>query len=210
MDSSLFQAPFSRRASVFLTLANIHNGRHDAGDGNGIPHDQAAAPVKIQCWKSRLGAPDRTPGPEKKIWHFAHANGHACRDALSATLAIWLAQCLCDGADLLIPPLTTRWGASHFPDQPERQIGTLSARARAQRRINLGPEASDIKVFSEVPANFDNLLTRFGKAYPAFPMSSAETKDRVNFSPSLALPLASQKRDDADVDKYGNSRISAP
>lgn len=49
----------------------------------------------------------------KKAWHFAHVSGGACRDALSAGFAGFLAQLLSDGEAISLPDLEWVWGASH-------------------------------------------------------------------------------------------------
>jgi len=49
---------------------------------------------------------------DKKAWHFAHASGGACRDALSAGFAGFLAQLLTDGHAISLPDLEWTWGAS--------------------------------------------------------------------------------------------------
>ncbi len=66
---------------------------------------------------------------KRKSWHFAHANGHACREALTATLAAWLSQCLEDGAPLHLPALEIRWGKARFHDQEARKIVFTGAKA---------------------------------------------------------------------------------
>ncbi|MFZ3585430.1 competence protein CoiA family protein, partial [Loktanella sp. DJP18] len=48
----------------------------------------------------------------KKAWHFAHANGSSCRDALSASFAMFLAQIIQDGDEIALPDLEWTWGSS--------------------------------------------------------------------------------------------------
>lgn len=49
---------------------------------------------------------------DKKAWHFAHANGSTCRDALSASFAAFLAQMITDGEQIALPDLEWVWGSS--------------------------------------------------------------------------------------------------
>lgn len=49
---------------------------------------------------------------DKKAWHFAHVSGGACRDALSAGFAGFLAQLLSEGHPIFLPDLEWTWGAS--------------------------------------------------------------------------------------------------
>lgn len=47
---------------------------------------------------------------ESLAWHFAHASGAQCRDALSASVAFWLAQVVSDGGALKLPSWNFPWG----------------------------------------------------------------------------------------------------
>jgi hypothetical protein len=49
---------------------------------------------------------------KRLAWHFAHASGGSCRDALSASFAAFMAQLINDGEVLVLPEYTYRWGLS--------------------------------------------------------------------------------------------------
>lgn len=48
----------------------------------------------------------------QKAWHFAHASGGSCRDALSAGFAAYLVQLIEEGEEIALPDLEWTWGSS--------------------------------------------------------------------------------------------------
>lgn len=66
---------------------------------------------------------------EIKAWHFAHASGHSCQEALSASFAAYLAQCLTEMDGILLPAIDTQWGQQTTRVREARIIQLPTARA---------------------------------------------------------------------------------
>jgi Competence protein CoiA-like family len=60
-------------------------------------------------------------------WHFAHASGAQCRDALSAAMASWLRQCVLDGAEVVLPKWVFMWGHTRV-DVPSPPVALKAER----------------------------------------------------------------------------------
>jgi hypothetical protein len=59
---------------------------------------------------------------DRKAWHFAHASGGSCKDALSATFAKYTAQLLNDRQLISLPELMVQWGLSSQEIRPSSKI----------------------------------------------------------------------------------------
>lgn len=64
----------------------------------------------------------------KLAWHFAHASGHSCRNAVAAAFASFLAQIIEDGQEIFLPDLEWSWGSS-------RQLRAVPATTLCDARV---------------------------------------------------------------------------
>jgi hypothetical protein len=92
---------------------------------------------------------------KKKAWHFAHSDGHACRDALSATLASWLAQCLNDGMPIRMPAINVRWG------QSTRAIDTETEKRLSAAEVKKMGQGDPYRILARDPDNQEQVCIVF-------------------------------------------------
>ena len=74
---------------------------------------------------------------DKKAWHFAHASGGSCKDALSAAFAKFMAQILNEGRSVNIPSAVFQWGHETHVSGPSLEI--VFDEARAIQPGGIGP-----------------------------------------------------------------------
>jgi hypothetical protein len=67
---------------------------------------------------------------KKMAWHFAHASGGSCRDALSASFAAFMAQLINDGEAIILPEYSYAWGLSRQVRGTRAPVKLASAEVR--------------------------------------------------------------------------------